>query len=315
MPHAWPFFSPAYLVRATQQQLIKLIDPVQALGRLRSRRGSAGERLCVTRNAEVASFCSPRQRVITPYAESMSQPKNDGRGQRSKDPRPSSVLEVGPTEDDAPIGARELLILAGEHLFARAGIHRVRFREINELAGQKNPSAVHYYFGSREGLVEAILDRHAESIDSAMGAELDRMESRKTAPSVRGVMAVTIHPLVEKLESPSGRNYLQIIQQLIPMLSANLRRGITYPTPPQGRRALAILEDALTMKGIPQPVRRERLVAYVLSLVGILADRAHETERGRPALLNPADFESNLLDMLVAALGASPSSSRRTGRS
>lgn len=299
-------------MRATQ--LIKLIDPVQALGRLVEEIRIIGDAPGMTRKPEVACHCSPCQQAITARSESMSQSRNGGRGQRSNDPGPSSISGVGPIEDEAAVGAREHLLLAGEHLFARHGIHRVRFREINELAEQKNPSAVHYYFGNREGLVEAILDRHAASIDAAMEAGLDRMEDRKTSPSVRGVVAVTIHPLVKKLDSPSGRDYLQIIQQLIPMLSANLRRGITHPTPPQGRRALAILEQRLTLKGIPQSISRERLVAYVLSLVGILADRAHETARGRPALLEPEDFEANLLDMLVAALIASPTSGRSRRR-
>jgi TetR/AcrR family transcriptional regulator, regulator of cefoperazone and chloramphenicol sensitivity len=251
------------------------------------------------------------------YPGSMSEPRRAGRRQEPKVPALSSTTGARPAgsdEDEAPIGSRELLIRAGERLFARHGIHRVRLREINDLAEQRNPSAVHYHFGSREGLVEAILAQHELSIETAMKAGLDRIENRKTLPSVREVMAVTIHPLIEKLETESGRDYLRIIQQLTPMLSANLRRGITLPTPPEGRRALAILEQQLTLKAIPQPVRRERLVAYVLSLVGLLADRAHETERGRPALLEPADFESNLLDMLVGALTASPSIGRRRGQ-
>lgn len=207
-------------------------------------------------------------------------------------------------DEEAPVGSRELMMRAGERLFAREGIHRVRLREINDLAEQRNPSAVHYHFGSREGLVEAILARHEVSIEPAMKIALDRIESRTSLPSVRQVVAVTIHPLIEKLDSESGRDYLRIIQQLTPMLSANLRQGITSPTPPEGRRALAILEQRLQMKSIPQSVRRERLVAYVLSLVGILADRAHETERGHAPPLKPADFESNLIDMLVGALTA-----------
>lgn len=247
----------------------------------------------------------------------MSQSSRAGRRQEPKAPRLSSTQATRPNgsgEDEAPVGSRELLIRAGERLFARHGIHRVRLREINELAGQRNPSAVHYHFGSRNGLVEAILAQHEVSIEKAMKAGLDRIENRKALPSVREVMAVTIHPLTEKLETESGRDYLQIIQQLTPMLSANLRRGITLPTPPEGRRALAILEQRLALKAIPQSVGRERLVAYVLSLVGLLADRAHETERGRPALLAPADFESNLLDMLVGALTAPPSTGGRRGQ-
>ena len=52
--------------------------------------------------------------------------------------------------------AKERLISAAEHLFARHGVHRTQMNEINARAGQRNPSAVHYHFGSREGLLAEV---------------------------------------------------------------------------------------------------------------------------------------------------------------
>ena len=49
------------------------------------------------------------------------------------------------------------LILAAEAEFARAGIQGASLRRINALAGQRNTSAVRYHFGSREGLLEALI--------------------------------------------------------------------------------------------------------------------------------------------------------------
>jgi AcrR family transcriptional regulator len=53
---------------------------------------------------------------------------------------------------------KERLLAAGEKLFARDGVHRVTVRELNEVAGQRNASALHYHFGSREGLLRAIVE-------------------------------------------------------------------------------------------------------------------------------------------------------------
>ena len=50
---------------------------------------------------------------------------------------------------------------------------RVEIREINDRAGQRNPSAVHYHFGSKEGLVEAILLRHQEALEIEAGRRLN----------------------------------------------------------------------------------------------------------------------------------------------
>ena len=52
------------------------------------------------------------------------------------------------------------LLEAGEYLFARYGVHGPTLRELNARAGQRNPSALHYHFGSRDGLVLAILQAH-----------------------------------------------------------------------------------------------------------------------------------------------------------
>jgi 3alpha(or 20beta)-hydroxysteroid dehydrogenase len=51
---------------------------------------------------------------------------------------------------------REKLIRAAEELFAARGVDGARLREIVALAGQSNPSAVQYHFGSRAGLLDAV---------------------------------------------------------------------------------------------------------------------------------------------------------------
>lgn len=71
---------------------------------------------------------------------------------------------------------KELLLDAAEQLFARYGIHGTRVREINEMAGQRNPSALHYHFGSRGGLVTAIMLRHQSEIDKIVERRLDELE-------------------------------------------------------------------------------------------------------------------------------------------
>ena len=60
-----------------------------------------------------------------------------------------------------PGPARRSLVAAGERLFAERGIRAVSLREINKAAGQRNSSALHYHFGSREGLLRALLAREA----------------------------------------------------------------------------------------------------------------------------------------------------------
>src|SRR3546814_1363010 len=54
---------------------------------------------------------------------------------------------------------RVLLIEAAERLFATRGIDGVTLAQIQLAAGQSNSSVIGYHFGSKDGLVQAILDR------------------------------------------------------------------------------------------------------------------------------------------------------------
>ena len=53
---------------------------------------------------------------------------------------------------------KESLILAAERLFGNHGVDGVSLRQIVAEAGAANNSAVQYHFGSKDGLVQAILE-------------------------------------------------------------------------------------------------------------------------------------------------------------
>ncbi len=52
---------------------------------------------------------------------------------------------------------RQLLIDAATRAFAEHGVHNASLLEITRQAGQRNRGAVHYHFGSREGMLVAVL--------------------------------------------------------------------------------------------------------------------------------------------------------------
>ncbi|MGP8300905.1 helix-turn-helix domain-containing protein [Streptomyces inhibens] len=54
---------------------------------------------------------------------------------------------------------------AAERLFAEHGLSAVSNRQIGEAAGQGNVTAVSYHFGSKAGLVRAIMVKHGEEAD------------------------------------------------------------------------------------------------------------------------------------------------------
>ena len=191
---------------------------------------------------------------------------------------------------------------AGERLFARDGIHGARLRELNELAGQRNSSALHYHFGSRMGLVEAILTRHEDAVDRRLRERLDELAASGEPVPIRSLVEAVVRPLADELETRSGRDFLRIVPQVLPALSRNLRSGRAEPMTVETHRLLDLLEAG--MERLPVPVRRERLVAYALVLTGILADRALQLESRRPMVLDREQFVAHLVDVIAGALEA-----------
>ena len=59
-----------------------------------------------------------------------------------------------------------LLIETAERLFAEKGIDNVSLREINRAAGQKNVAALHYHFGTRESLLEALFENRMSGVNN-----------------------------------------------------------------------------------------------------------------------------------------------------
>ena len=59
------------------------------------------------------------------------------------------------------------LILSALELFAEHGIDAVSMRTINNAAGTKNASAVHYHFGNKVGIIEAIIGFIRAELDTS----------------------------------------------------------------------------------------------------------------------------------------------------
>src|SRR5438067_1701780 len=97
---------------------------------------------------------------------------------------------------------RAKLMSAAEHLFARRGLD-VPIRDIHALAGQRNASALQYHFGDRNGLLRAILQKHALKDDEI---EAVQKELRSRHPDAHLVVEAIVGRFQSNLASPEGRD-------------------------------------------------------------------------------------------------------------
>jgi TetR/AcrR family transcriptional regulator, regulator of cefoperazone and chloramphenicol sensitivity len=197
-------------------------------------------------------------------------------------------------------GTRAKLMAAGEELFAVHGIYGAQMRDIVRAAGQANDSAVHYHFGSREGLLRGICEKH---IDAMEPARRRLMEEQGDQPELDTIVHDLVRPTAEKLRTQDGRFFLRITNQLAGQ--AGVRTG-SVPPPvvrPALRAQLHTLQEACA-RSMPAELAGERIAIMIGALTAALADRAVGIDEGTAFALDEDAFLANLEGMLVAALRA-----------
>ncbi|NNC88848.1 MAG: TetR/AcrR family transcriptional regulator [Akkermansiaceae bacterium] len=107
-------------------------------------------------------------------------------------------MAVGSSEEKT--GTRERILEAAEGLFAERGFEVVSLRDITSLAGA-NVAAVNYHFGSKEKLVDAVVERHATPVNRKRMAMLDEAEERHAGGPVpvREILEAFLNPLIEHI--------------------------------------------------------------------------------------------------------------------
>jgi AcrR family transcriptional regulator len=191
---------------------------------------------------------------------------------------------------------RARLIRAGERRFARDGVTGARLADIVRDAHQGNDSAVGYHFGSRQGLLRVIVERH-----------LDAMELRREVPAdgadLRTVVAAIVVPTADLLATEDGRDFLRIMQQLADWsgLGAGRPNRVLDGTI-LGAQLRAL--DALLVERVGAVLARERAALLVTFLTGALAERARSRAAGTRQRLGHDRYVAHLVDLLTGALAA-----------
>jgi AcrR family transcriptional regulator len=209
---------------------------------------------------------------------------------------------------------REQLILAGERLFAEQGIDNVSLRQINAEAGQRNSSASHYHFGSKESLVTAIYEYRIERLNARRQAMLAALPPTAEPRPVAAVIGLLVQPIVEEIEeSEGGRNAIRFVAQLVNHPTLNL---VTMWRQ-QFEGSLGRIHDDLrvALPEIPDEVFGSRFALTCVLTVNALADR-ERPDRGATDVLShtlPDLYITNLNDVLVGVMSAPVSANTHAG--
>jgi AcrR family transcriptional regulator len=110
-------------------------------------------------------------------------PRNAGRGRPSK---------------GTGVDLKEVILNSGEALFALHGFYGVTTRQVATEAGV-DTALIHYYFGAKRELFDAVLLRRAEILNKARADAMTAYEAAHPGTmTAEGVIAAFIDPLFER---------------------------------------------------------------------------------------------------------------------
>lgn len=208
-------------------------------------------------------------------------------------------FELVTSPDSAPTSASAFrLVIAAERLFALHGIDGVSLRQIAADAGSANNSAVHYHFGSKKGLIQAIFHHRLPQIINErrlLAAQCDPSDLRSRFEA---------HNLpVLLLAEATDNHYVSFVEQL-------QRHELAFgpelaDLPEEGRRSNdQFRRDLDVLLGhLETPLRHQRITEAQALWLHAAADRERAVAGG--ADVAPFDlFASSLLDGITGFLTA-----------
>lgn len=173
------------------------------------------------------------------------------------------------------------LLTTAERLFAEEGVDAVSIRRISAEAGQRNNSALQYHFESKQGVIEAILERRQAPLNQRRLDLLAALEQQGLDGDVHALVEALVLPFVELLSGPPEASYYV---NLVSQLFSQQRHDLLFPddrgraqsihwTTERLRRAI----DETSADDLDQ-----RLMLMGLTLNHAVAQWAHE-RRAAPA--------------------------------
>lgn len=182
------------------------------------------------------------------------------------------------------LATRKRIIDTAERLFAERGVESTSLLEIAKAAEQKNRSALQYHFNNKEGLLDAVLDKHNRIISQARMAMLDALEERGDY-SLRDLIEALVQPMASLLDDDQGgRAFLRIHSELLATGAYRELRQRRDRENPDTRRFRDMAAPFLGDPGSEQTHARFLLTGCLL-IHGLSAYLAQQDSLARPAFL------------------------------
>lgn len=200
------------------------------------------------------------------------------------------------------------MVEIAERMFSERGLDGVSMRDVAGAAGQRNNSAVQYHFGSRDGLIVAVLRGRMITIHADRLERLRAADEAGLGSDVRTLLEVLLEPFVDAIRrSPQPTHYCRFLAKVGPLVGPTIPEITDVRTGSDDvvSRLIGVLDQ------VPKRTAFERIDLAMQMFIGALA--VHEDRQHSVRPVEIADFErtvAHLYDMTLAGLLAVESTSR-----
>ncbi len=221
-------------------------------------------------------------------------------------PRPRVVDERADTQSPA----RLAMITAAERIVAERGLTAMSLRVVQQESGQRNKSAAQYHFGSRDGLIEAVLVTRMGAVNRRRRELLDAIDQEQhehepgDRPRLRRLVEALVRPVAEQTVELPQSCWARFVVQAgnDPGVADVVRRRV------EGEPYRDLVDRLIDEMGdVPEPLRRLRVERAVGVVFASLAADETARDRGVRSLVGLGARIEDLIDATVALLAAAPS--------
>lgn len=196
---------------------------------------------------------------------------------RSPASRPGRRPKIEGGKETAPV-----ILDAAEKLFSVHGFHGVTVRAVAVECGV-DPALVHYYFGTKQELFDAVFARRAALINQDRMEAMARYEEEYgDRMTVEGVASAFLMPLLDRARhaDPGWKNYFALLALV------NSSRGwgaetMTSHFDPVVRRFIGLLQRVLPQAGIDDLFYSYQFLTGALTLTLSATGRLDQLSEGR----------------------------------
>jgi len=207
-----------------------------------------------------------------------------------------------------PKDTKRRILDAAEHLFAVNGYRGTSLRTIT-AAAKANLAAVNYHFGSKQALIEAVIERRIVPLNRLRLQRLEEVRAmaheQTTPPTARQVLAAFVEPsLAFRASAPGARDFITLIGRALAEPDDTVRNIFVGHIRPVVELLETCLAEALPH--LPDQLLTWRLHFALGALSHIMnnMDKLQTPAIGLPPVASPQEMVELLLPFLTAGMEA-----------